>query len=204
MRKISSLATRRLDGLPIRGRSTLTALHRAAGRAHREMSAPRSPHLARFLPVQLTPLTPIEQRFEPHLPYPLQHLRPAHRPPPFRALLKPDRSRATKTGQLTSQLQPLNADYLTDGLGANLDGTLAEYTVLSEEALVPNARPLIADRPRHYGRVDQRRLPRRLRGDESSHPEPQPAVVAKPCPSPWPGDRRPRVALAAMKPRRNR
>jgi hypothetical protein len=33
--------------------------------------------------------------------------------------------------------------------------------------------------------------------------EPQPTVVAKPCPAPWPGDR-PRVALAAMKPRRNR
>ena len=65
------------------------------------------------------------------------HRRLAHRPPPFRAVLKPDRSRATKTGQLTSQLQPLNADYLTDGLGANLDGMLAEYTVLSEEALVP-------------------------------------------------------------------
>jgi NADPH:quinone reductase-like Zn-dependent oxidoreductase len=32
---------------------------------------------------------------------------------------------------------PLNADYLTDRLGANLDGMLAEYTVLSEEALVP-------------------------------------------------------------------
>src|SRR5229473_973737 len=32
---------------------------------------------------------------------------------------------------------PLSADYLTDRLGANLDGMLAEYTVLSEEALVP-------------------------------------------------------------------
>jgi len=31
----------------------------------------------------------------------------------------------------------LNADYLTDRLGANLDGMLAEYSVLSEEALVP-------------------------------------------------------------------
>jgi NADPH:quinone reductase-like Zn-dependent oxidoreductase len=31
----------------------------------------------------------------------------------------------------------LNADYLTDRLGANLDGMPAEYTVLSEEALVP-------------------------------------------------------------------
>ena len=33
--------------------------------------------------------------------------------------------------------------------------------------------------------------------------EPQPAVAAKPRPAPWPGDR-PRLALAAMKPRRNR
>jgi NADPH:quinone reductase-like Zn-dependent oxidoreductase len=31
----------------------------------------------------------------------------------------------------------LSADYLTDRLGANLDGMLAEYAVLSEEALVP-------------------------------------------------------------------
>jgi NADPH:quinone reductase-like Zn-dependent oxidoreductase len=32
---------------------------------------------------------------------------------------------------------PLSADYLSDRLGANLDGVLAEYAVLSEEALVP-------------------------------------------------------------------
>jgi alcohol dehydrogenase len=32
---------------------------------------------------------------------------------------------------------PLSADYLTDRLGANLDGMLADYAVLSEEALVP-------------------------------------------------------------------
>jgi NADPH:quinone reductase-like Zn-dependent oxidoreductase len=32
---------------------------------------------------------------------------------------------------------PLSADYLTDRLGANLDGMLAEYAVLSEEDLVP-------------------------------------------------------------------
>src|SRR5258708_8341785 len=31
---------------------------------------------------------------------------------------------------------PLSADYLTDRLGANLDGMLAEYAVLSEEAIV--------------------------------------------------------------------
>lgn len=32
---------------------------------------------------------------------------------------------------------PISADYLTDRLGANLDGMLADYAVLSEEALVP-------------------------------------------------------------------
>jgi NADPH:quinone reductase-like Zn-dependent oxidoreductase len=32
---------------------------------------------------------------------------------------------------------PLSADYLTGRLGANLDGMLAEYAVLSEEAVVP-------------------------------------------------------------------
>jgi NADPH:quinone reductase-like Zn-dependent oxidoreductase len=31
---------------------------------------------------------------------------------------------------------PISADYLTDRLGANLDGMLAEYSVLDEEALV--------------------------------------------------------------------
>jgi NADPH:quinone reductase-like Zn-dependent oxidoreductase len=32
---------------------------------------------------------------------------------------------------------PIKRDYLTDRLGANLDGMLAEYAVLSEEAVVP-------------------------------------------------------------------
>jgi NADPH:quinone reductase-like Zn-dependent oxidoreductase len=32
---------------------------------------------------------------------------------------------------------PIKADYLTDRLGANLDGMLAEYAVVSEEAAVP-------------------------------------------------------------------
>ena len=32
---------------------------------------------------------------------------------------------------------PISADYLTDRLGANLDGMLVDYAVLSEEALVP-------------------------------------------------------------------
>jgi NADPH:quinone reductase-like Zn-dependent oxidoreductase len=31
---------------------------------------------------------------------------------------------------------PIKPDYLTDRLGANLDGMLAEYAVLNEEALV--------------------------------------------------------------------
>jgi NADPH:quinone reductase-like Zn-dependent oxidoreductase len=31
---------------------------------------------------------------------------------------------------------PIKPEYLTDRLGANLDGMLAEYAVLSEEALV--------------------------------------------------------------------
>ncbi len=60
-------------------------------------------HLRRFLLAQFPSLMPIEQRCEPHLSYPLQHSRPAHPPPPFRAVLKPDRSRATKSGQITSQ-----------------------------------------------------------------------------------------------------
>ena len=33
--------------------------------------------------------------------------------------------------------RPIKADYLTDRLGANLDGMLAEYAVVSEEAAVP-------------------------------------------------------------------
>jgi hypothetical protein len=51
----------------------------------------------------ITPLMPLEQPLETHLSYPLQHSCTAHSPPPFRAVLKPDRSRATKTGQITSQ-----------------------------------------------------------------------------------------------------
>jgi len=35
----------------------------------------------------------------------------------------------------------IKPDYLTDRLGANLEGMLAEYAVLSEEALVPPAEP---------------------------------------------------------------
>jgi NADPH:quinone reductase-like Zn-dependent oxidoreductase len=32
---------------------------------------------------------------------------------------------------------PIKPDYLTDRLGANLDGVLAEYAVFNEEAVVP-------------------------------------------------------------------
>src|ERR1700756_1449436 len=66
-------------------------------------------HLRRFSLRQLAPLMPLEQPLETHLPYPLQHLRPDHPPPPFWAVLKPDRSRATKTGQITSQLHVITA-----------------------------------------------------------------------------------------------
>ena len=84
---------------------TLTALHRAAGRASREMSAPRSPASRPLPPGSAHPAHADRERFEPHLPYPLQHRRLAHRPPPFRAVLKPDRSRATRTGQISTQPQ---------------------------------------------------------------------------------------------------
>ena len=87
------------------GRASPPAPHRAAGRANAGTSAPRSPASPPLPLVQLAPLMAIEQSLKPHLPYSLQHLRPDHRPPPFRAVLKPDRSRATKTRQITSQLQ---------------------------------------------------------------------------------------------------
>src|ERR1700681_4540944 len=63
---------------------------------------------------------PLEQSLETHLPYPLQHSCPAHAPPPFRAVLKPDRSRATKTGQITSQLDYSDLPLLTAFTGATL------------------------------------------------------------------------------------
>jgi hypothetical protein len=52
--------------------------------------------------------SPIEQCFEPHLSYALHHSCPAHPSPPFRAALKPGRSRAAKSGQTTSQLHAGN------------------------------------------------------------------------------------------------
>jgi hypothetical protein len=44
----------------------------------------------------------------------------------------------------------LSADYLTDRLGANLDGMLAEYAVLSEEAIV-NVRQTMMNQVRARG-----------------------------------------------------
>src|ERR1700756_2145625 len=58
-------------------------------------------HLRRFSLRQLAPLMPLEQPLETHLPYPLQHLRPDHPPPPFYAVQKPDRSPVSyKSAQL--------------------------------------------------------------------------------------------------------
>jgi hypothetical protein len=45
---------------------------------------------------------------------------------------------------------PIKPDYLTDRLGANLDGMLAEYAVLNEEALVPVPSHLSSRRLRRY------------------------------------------------------
>ena len=64
----------------------------------------RNPQHLRSLDLaQLTALMPIQQTLKPHLSYLLQHSCPAHLPLSFRAVLKPDRSRATKSGQITSQ-----------------------------------------------------------------------------------------------------
>jgi NADPH:quinone reductase-like Zn-dependent oxidoreductase len=61
---------------------------------------------------------------------------------------------------------PLSADYLTDRLGANLDGMLAEYAVLSEEAI--RAIPVRSRRRRRSARDERYRsaapwFPRPLR-----------------------------------------
>src|SRR5262249_40742721 len=75
--------------------------HPAAPTSDRPLRHPQ--YLRRLLLRQLAPLMPIEQPLETHLSYPLQHSCPAHPRPPFWAVLKPDRSRATKTGQITRQ-----------------------------------------------------------------------------------------------------
>jgi hypothetical protein len=70
--------------------------HRAPGRASAGTSAPTARALR-----QLAPLMPLEQPLETHLPTPCSaSARPI--PRPFRAVLKPDRSRATKIGRITS------------------------------------------------------------------------------------------------------
>jgi hypothetical protein len=48
---------------------------------------------------------PLKQPLETHLPYALL---PGPFPAPLSGVLKPDRSRATKTGQITSQLHDFN------------------------------------------------------------------------------------------------
>src|ERR1700736_51276 len=93
MRRISSAAARRLDWL---------ADPPVTPTPERPLRHPQ--HLRRFSLRQLAPLMPLEQPLETHLPYPLQHSCPAHSPPRFRVVLKPDRSRATKTGQIKCQL----------------------------------------------------------------------------------------------------
>jgi hypothetical protein len=70
--------------------------------AERPLAHPQ--HLRRFDLVQLAPLVTLQQRFEPHPADLLQHLRPDHSSPPTTlpgAIPKPDRSRATKSGQIT-------------------------------------------------------------------------------------------------------
>src|SRR5215469_13772088 len=59
---------------------------------------------------------------------------------------------------------PIKPDYLTDRLGANLDGMLAEYAVLSEEALVQV--------PSHLSRRGGRDLAMR-RGDRLGSSDPR-------------------------------
>src|ERR1700746_620324 len=54
---------------------------------------------------------------------------------------------------------PLSADYLTDRLGANLDGMLAEYAVLREEALVPVPSPLTLEEDAHLTFEEAATLP---------------------------------------------
>jgi hypothetical protein len=71
---------------------------------------------------------------------------------------------------------PLSADYLTDRLGANLDGMLAEYAVLSEEAL--------AAVPSHLSFRGGRNLAMR-RGDRlGGSNRPSPGYRGRYCPDP--------------------
>ena len=98
----SRAPARRLADPPVEQPARPLVAQPSAPAAKRPLRDPQ--HLRRFLLVQLAPLMPVEQPLEPHLSHPLQHPRPAHSPPPFRAVLKPDRSRATNSGQITRQL----------------------------------------------------------------------------------------------------
>jgi hypothetical protein len=79
---------------------------------------------------------------------------------------------------------PLSTDYLTDRLGANLDGMAGDEKSLKTLAVGGHVSLigaslsrsgtmldplLIADRPRRHGRCDKRPQPRRFRGDEPGH-----------------------------------
>src|SRR6266404_1616399 len=59
-------------------------------------------HLRRLSLAQLTLLVPIEQCLEPHPTYPFVNSCPVHSRPLVGAVLKPDTSRATYSGQITS------------------------------------------------------------------------------------------------------
>jgi hypothetical protein len=68
---------------------------------------------------------------------------------------------------------PIKPEYLTDRLGANLDGMLAlgrgrtcQPDRSEPDAIGDGARSFIADRARHHTRLDQRWQPHRFRGDE--------------------------------------
>src|SRR6266478_8551027 len=103
MRRISSAAARRLDGLPIRrSRKPSGPSLRNRSRQRRNVRSD-TPSISAASSCDSSPRSCRSSNLETHLPYPLQHLRPDHSPPPFRAVLKPDRYRATKTGQITSQ-----------------------------------------------------------------------------------------------------
>jgi hypothetical protein len=92
----------RLDSLPIR-RSRNHSSPSSRSQSRQRLKCRSKTPASLFHPRQLAPLMPPEQPFETHLPYSLQHLYPDPPPPPFRTLLKPDRSRATRTGEFTSR-----------------------------------------------------------------------------------------------------
>src|SRR6185312_2008368 len=68
--------------------------------AERPLAHPQQ--LRRFPLAQFAPLVAIQQRLESHYPDLLKRSCPAHQSLPFGAIQKPDKSRVTKTGQITS------------------------------------------------------------------------------------------------------